>query len=692
MLMDQSLVNSGFDIELLIGNRYIEYILLSFTETGSFPLKTQAGALSVDIFQPGDVDRIYEPHPDAVPLTASADSFGSELIFGHASGANVKTTIEVFVSGQFLTTFSSFGLVFDTDAQGIAINHRIRIEVLAIEVTAGIQAALDAAGITLEELLEMIKEQADRDVPLPFVGAGNDVEKIDMRQLPSLDGGPIAIGFYLNLRMRAGPEPDNFLPDRGDLFAGMNFLEEGRDIAFAVRKDFFKDISKHQKMQFAEPKNDGSGEFFFPMRKEMFNLDSDIVGKLTSVSVGPKRDMNGQLTSSLAVIIRGEYFVDNFFDPDFTFTLTLTPHFDDGIVTWEYTTDLSSDLVAILSFVVFGFLGLIGYVIATEVADDELIDEEQREQVTRFLQSLPTQVPMEFIRWDPFYETEHQVAARVDEWILNDNGIAFTGRAALAKMTRIVDHVVLRTEIRNPQFEVIRLDYRVRDHARHTATLDQTRVFSATDRMDFLQSENEPTLFGLTAEQVVERKPNKKIVAPQELLPKKVHLDDHKIFRMLCITPREVKEQITTVEDRFKNQTRTQINNNQGAQLREEARIELEAELGAPPTLEQIEERFRQKLNALVNEAFTAYKASAQYDNDIEAAVDSTLLLDMAPNEYGLLQRRGIINVLGFDLIERHNRKHRPGTVILYYRDRADFDVRDNLLNKLKYALDHSQP
>jgi hypothetical protein len=690
--MDQTLVNSGFDIELLIGSRYIEYILLSFTETGSFPLKAQAGTTLVDIFQPDDVDRIYEPHPDAVPLTASSHSFASELIFGHPSGANVRTALETFASDQFLTTFSSFGLVFDTDAQGRPVNHRIRIEVLAIEVTPGIQAALGAAGITLEELLERIKEEADRDVPLPFVGAGNDVERIEMRQLPSLDGGPVAIGFYLNLRMRAGPEPDHFLGDRGDVFSAMNFLEDGRDIAFAVRKDFFADLSVHQKMQFAAPKDDGSGEFFFPMRRDMLDPTSEVVGKLIGVSVGPKIGPNGQFTGALAVIIRGEYFVDNFFDPDFTFTLTLTPHFDDGIVTWEHGTDLSSDLVAILSFVVFGFLGLIGYAIATEVVDDELVDEEQREQVTRFLQSLPTRVPMEFIRWDPFYETVHQVATRVDEWIVNGKGIAFAGRAALAKETRVVDHVVLRTEIRNPQFEVVRLDYRVRDHASHAATLDQAKVFCATDRMDFVQNADAPILFGLTAEQVVARKPAGKIVAPQDLLPKKVHLDDHKIFRMLCVTPREVEEQVRAVEDRFKRETRTRLANEQGAQLRAEAQAELEAELGTVPTPAQVEERFRQKLNALVDEAFAAYKASAQYDADIEAAVDAILLLDMAPNEYGLLQRQGIVDVLGFDLIERHNRKHRPGTVILYYRDRADFDVRDNLLNKLRYALDHARP
>jgi len=159
---------------------------------------------------------------------------------------------------------------------------------------------------------------------------------------------------------------------------------------------------------------------------------------------------------------------------------------------------------------------------------------------------------------------------------------------------------------------------------------------------------------------------------------------------MLCVTPLEVKEQVRIVENRFKNETRTQISNDQGVALHEEARAELEAELGMPPTQQQIEERFQQKLAALVKEAFDAYKESAQYEQDIEAAVDSILRLDMGPNEYGLLQRRGILQVVGFDLIERHNRKFRPGTTILYYRDRPDFDPRDNLLNMLKYAVDHS--
>ena len=57
----------------------------------------------------------------------------------------------------------------------------------------------------------------------------------------------------------------------------------------------------------------------------------------------------------------------------------------------------------------------VGYAIAVEIADDELLDEEQREEMSGFLDSLPVRVPVELIRWDPFYLTTHQIVARVDE-------------------------------------------------------------------------------------------------------------------------------------------------------------------------------------------------------------------------------------------------------------------------------------
>lgn len=689
--MDQSLVTSGFDIELLIGERYIQYILLSFTETGAFPLRPEIDGGAFDVFQPGDVDRLYDPHPDAVPLTASDASFRAELLFNHPTGANVLIDLEVGVVGQHVFAYSSFGLVFDLDAQGKQVNHRIGISVLALELSQGLRDLMIARGIDDATLLANVKDQADREIPLPFVGQGQDVERIEMHQLPSMDGGPIAIGFYLNLRLRDGPEPDSFLDQRGDVFSAMNFLDAGQDIAFAVRPGLLDDVSRNLKFNFAEETATGSGEYHYPMRERMFDPTSEEIGKLTGISIRPHRDQNAALTGEIDVIIRGEYFIDNFFDPDFTFTLTLVPSFDDGVVTWSHRTDLDSTLGEILAFLVLGLVGLIVFGVVADEMSGSLVDDDQRKQMTTFLSSLPVRVLMQPLRWDPFYTTNHQVVARVDTWLVNDRGIAFSGRAALGRETEPVDHVVIRTEARDAGFDIVGLQYRVRDQATHADTLDTSKVFCATDRLEWTQNTTDPVLFGLTPEQVEARIAIKKIVSPMPCLPKKVHLDDHKIFRMLCITPREVQEQSDNVIRTFRRTTRARILTEQGAALRDEIRAQLEVELGMPPTAQQVEDRLAQRLDALVAEAETVYRDGA-FPDDLEQAVDAILMLDMAPNDYGLLQRRGILNVVGYDLIERHNRKHRPGTVILYYRDRADWDSRDNLLNMLKYALDHAAP
>ncbi|CAN5878130.1 hypothetical protein BH23GEM9_BH23GEM9_08490 [soil metagenome] len=682
--MDRSLITSGFDIELLIGNRYIEYLLLSLNETGSIPPSVAAGPGMVDIFQPSDVDRLYDPHPDAVPLTASERSFDCELIFNHPSGGNVRIDLEVLNQNQFLTLFATFGLALDGSGRSV-----LRIDVKAVEFSPGLKALMDAQGTTEEDVLRDIKADADRDVPLPFVGATGDIERVEMRQLPSMDGGPVALAFYLNMRLRNGPRRTDFLPARGDPLNGMNFLEHGQDIAFAVRLDFLRDLSAHQKFLFAREKS--NGEFDFPLRRNMFDPDAEPIGKLFDVTIGPNR-INGQITGNIDIRIRGEYQIDNFFDPDFTFTLTLIPIFRDGVVTWSHSTDLDVPLGSVFAFILLGFVGLIAFNVVADELSGSLVGDTEREQMATFLESLPVRVPTETIRWDPFYETVHQVVTRVEEWLVDHLGIAFSGRAALDRQTRPVDHIVLRTETRTALGDVDRLAYRVRDHARHADTLKPDAIFSATDRLTFRQVESEPDLFALLPAEAVERIGAGKLIGPQELLPMKVHLDNHQIHRMLCITPREVEEQAALVKDRFRREARLRILSTQGDDLREQARQELRAELGTEPTPQQVQARLERLIADIVGPEFDAYVVSPAFEADLDAAVDAVCRLDLSPNEFGLLQRGGVVRVVGFDLILRRNRKVRPGTTTLYYRDRADFDPSDNLLNKVRYTLQHREP
>jgi hypothetical protein len=69
-VIDQSLIKSGFDLELLLGERYIKYFLLTSFETGSIPWWTRdvnedTGEVTNIIIHPPielEQNRLYQPH------------------------------------------------------------------------------------------------------------------------------------------------------------------------------------------------------------------------------------------------------------------------------------------------------------------------------------------------------------------------------------------------------------------------------------------------------------------------------------------------------------------------------------------------------------------------------------------------------------------------------------------------------
>jgi hypothetical protein len=75
LVIDQSLIKSGFDLELLLGERYIKYFLLTSFETGSIPWWTRdvnedTGEVTNIIIHPPielEQNRLYQPHSDFVP-------------------------------------------------------------------------------------------------------------------------------------------------------------------------------------------------------------------------------------------------------------------------------------------------------------------------------------------------------------------------------------------------------------------------------------------------------------------------------------------------------------------------------------------------------------------------------------------------------------------------------------------------
>ena len=77
-MVDQSLVTSGLDIEVLLSARYVRYALLAQIEAGLLPMEldvvdppTNLDA-HITIHPPTDYERLYDPDPGA-PLPSPAE-------------------------------------------------------------------------------------------------------------------------------------------------------------------------------------------------------------------------------------------------------------------------------------------------------------------------------------------------------------------------------------------------------------------------------------------------------------------------------------------------------------------------------------------------------------------------------------------------------------------------------------------
>ena len=101
-MIDQTLIQSGFDSEVIFGSRYIQYLLLNSVETGSLQpnmliaVETDTGITNLDIkiYLPTDYERVYTPNPLAV-ITDKTDisSFYTEILIDHPTGADLRVTM-----------------------------------------------------------------------------------------------------------------------------------------------------------------------------------------------------------------------------------------------------------------------------------------------------------------------------------------------------------------------------------------------------------------------------------------------------------------------------------------------------------------------------------------------------------------------------------------------------------------------
>ncbi|MEO8447219.1 MAG: hypothetical protein ABI528_06965, partial [bacterium] len=488
-------------------------------------------------------------------------------------------------------------------------------------------------------------------------------------------------------------EPDSLLEDRGDSTLAVNFLDENSKMGFAFPAETYQRLAHDFKFKMAELVEGTADEFHYPIRD-----GDEISGKIKGISVYPERtpDASSQFTNVLVIDINGEYFVDNFFDPDFNFQLRLVPVIRDGLIDFDIDYDLDLSLAANLFALFFGlvitvFLPKLGLsLLFAGILIIKIIEREgesvAREAVqkeldrTSFLDTLPHKLMIEERRWDPLFSTLHRVESAEAGIVVNNNGFALSADDLfIGRKPKAIQNMVIRSETRNEEGAVNGLLYRANDVSRFMNN-DIILIYPATLRLpyeDILRPENlESFRVSLLIEQIEERMSLEGAhISKLEYFPKKVHIIDNQIYKILTISATEIPE----IENTTRQLLRTEIGNERSDEFREQAIEGLEVELGRTPTEEEITERFDQILDSAVKSAF---------NGRFEVELGRRMGFDLEPFEFVDLQRKKIL-ILGKNHLEIRVAE-RDGIVMTYYRDyeqpfEPNVSKRDNLMSLPKY-------
>lgn len=701
-MLDQGLVRSGFDAEILLGERQFSYLLLALVDAGLVPTQLQVGPALLGLLGPEQIDRTYPPNPDA-PFGGVSDTrhpFDVEILFGHSSGADLRIHPVLSLDGLGVEAdmFVALTLTTQPDELGMLASALLHVEVRDIDSPI-LPFVESQFGVDKATILAEVKARVDRDIDLGGFGDFKRLQSLAVRKLEATDDHSRAYGIYVNLRLQQGPEPMSLKPERGNVDEAVNFLPEGSDSAMASRKGLFGDMAKDAFERLAEI--DAEGHVSHPWHKSIHNPKSEVIGKIKGVSVGPGFGPQGQPQNTLRIDVHVEYEIDNFFDPDGHLVINLTPSTNDqGIMVWSIDADFhASLLLEVIGFLVLasiftGVGGLVGLSLGAAIAAglvtgslvdglghfivDELYSGRVEKKVDAGLPDVISgRVEVGQRRWDPLYTTHHQIAMRPDGALVNGDGVALWGRAVIDKRIVPVAHVVIRDKFPLPPTPPTHLRYRVFDVDQFGA--DFSAIAPGTDRRDIAQHDpvNEPTLFQLDIAQIKSRMDEGRIVPDVACIAKYVDIRQNQVHSILTISHREFNEQRNGMIFTFEAETRPAIEAEQGEQIRQEVIAEFEAE-GHTPTEEEIVARVQARIDAILAERTDAFAGSVQFKRLLDQALRPLLKLDMPPENFAALQKQAILHLLDLEVITM-----RSG--LRYYRDHPDFFKPDNLMSLPRY-------
>jgi hypothetical protein len=544
----------------------------------------------------------------------------------------------------------------DIAANGLETNHRLRLSFGRFDDIT--KAFLVASGRDVPRIEATLRRQLDRDLPLG-IAQGQQVQQIRMRKF--FDGETPTLGIYVDLGLRKAPGND-FHEPRGILALAQDFRRPGKNIAFATSPGLFALLGPDAKFQRAE--RSGSG-FRFPLRKDPSDSSSDEIGSIDSISVGPEIIPGSSLpTGRLKVNVDATY-TDSTPDVGFSVQMFFLPKRDsEGIVDMQSEMDIDFGLLATLLFlaaglaVLFVYLApfgiafwliagsmatLVGQGIAEHVVSKKLAESVDEESQATVVDAMPFRLPAATRRWDPFYDTAHQIVAKLEEnMVIDRKGIAFEGSGlVLDKQPQIRDDILPVDETRDAS-GVTAIRYEVPDFARFARDILEAKG-PGVDRLGFERHDpvNRPNVFTLTTAEILDRKAQKRVLAPIVLDARRIFLDGGQIDQLLCCTWR------------VRTRERNRLIGDFQAELRAGIEAEVRAEFaaaGETPTEEEVQAETTQRFDDVIKEEQEEYEGGALRD-DLHAALAPLLRFDVAPEELVTLENTGILSLDGKEII-----------------------------------------
>jgi hypothetical protein len=710
--VDQSRVRSGFDVEVLLGERYLQMLMGTALDAGIIPSEAVFSSTTIVIGMIPQEFRMYEPTPDADGNTRPThrDAFQTEILFGHALGANVRVRAMIGEKGGILVDFDLFvkiDLVKQFDETGALSEVGMALHVVDVESSV-MSIILDKAQITKDELLAKVQDAVDRTVDMGGASKFKKVEDLDVKWHEGDSNHPPCLGIYLNVRMRNGDPDEDFLPRRGDVLQARNFLPEGEEMAMASRPGMYQDMAKHVFSSTAIELS--PGHFDHAFRKSLLNPDSDRIGDLNSVkvrqipAVGPGTPGIGQ--NGLRIQIDGEVTDPiDLTNTDVTMTIDLRPRrADDGSLEWdtnfdvdvdavfEFTTIWAAGLLGIL-FGPAGALYFLGAVFLVELGVGIGISLYKEGSVqdkadATLADVIPDRLTISTRRWDPFYATLHQVVTKPSQAEFNHQGFMMCGKAFVGRQLVPPVDTFVRDVMRDADGVLNGMRYHIADFEKVRA--ESVMLAPGTSRRIFAPaSDAEPELWALTLDEFQERMEDSEgplVLARIPYFPAYVYIRQHQIDGVLCISGTEVEALQSQIRAEAKQRGFDRIKAVEGDQITQA----VIADLGPGATQEEIDAEVEKRIRKKLKKVMDKYHSPSPLRLARDGSLEPLLRLDLAPEELVFLQGKKVLVVDNGQLKAIRGRK-----VLSHIRDiphHGEEEDDDNLLSRPRYRPTETGP